>query len=267
MKKIISMITVSALALSLVACGNKEADKTGDQTEKKEKLIVATEPGFAPYEYIKDNKVVGVDMDIAQAIADSMGRELEIKQMDFDGALQAVASGKVDFVAAGVSVTDERKKTMDFSNKYVDSTEVVVVNKDAVNIEVSKNDDGEESVSLEGKIIGVQQGNVAEYWVESNAKCKELKAYTQFSQAALDLKNKRIDAIVMDLNPAKELVESNEELMILQGSEGDAILFSDSYAIAVKKGNTELVDQINKVVDQLVKDKKIEEFTKKHSAN
>ena len=94
---------------------------------KSEKLIVGTEAGFAPYEYMKGNEVVGIDMDIAKAIADEMGKELEIKNMDFDGALAAVQSGKVDFVAAGVSISPEREEAMDFSNEYVNSTEVIVV--------------------------------------------------------------------------------------------------------------------------------------------
>ena len=154
-------ITILLSTLLLVGCGSK-----------KETIIVGTEAGFAPYEYMKGNEVVGVDMDIAKAIADHLGKELEIRNMDFDGALLAVQNGTVDFVAAGVSVDEERALVMDFSIDYVDSTEVVVVNKD--NPTVASIDD------LDGKIIGVQQGNIADFWVRE-CKAKEIKRYTKFA--------------------------------------------------------------------------------------
>jgi polar amino acid transport system substrate-binding protein len=130
-KKFISILTVSVLAVTMLAGCKKESDT----------LIVGTEAGFAPYEYMEGDKVVGVDMDIAQAIADAMGKKLVIENMDFDGALMAVQNGKVDFVAAGVSVDEERQKVMDFSEDYVDSTEVVVVNKATPAVSAVSNDD------------------------------------------------------------------------------------------------------------------------------
>ena len=165
----------------------------------------------------------------------------------------AVQNGNVDFVARGVSVNEERKKVMDFSIDYVDSTEVVVVNKE--NPTVSSVDD------LDGKIIGVQQGNIADFYVEENIEAKDIKRYTKFAQAAQDLMNGKIDCIVMDLYPAQELTSSNEQLTILDGE-----LFEDRYAIAVQKGNQELLDQINKVIEQLKEEGKIEEFTAKHTS-
>ncbi|MBH1942435.1 amino acid ABC transporter substrate-binding protein [Mobilitalea sibirica] len=244
-KRLLGLLLVVILIASvLAACGTKE---------KNEKLIVGTEAGFAPYEYMEGDEVVGVDMDIAKAIAESMGKELEIKNMDFDGALLAVQNGTVDFVAAGVSVNEERKKVMDFSVDYVDSVEVVVVNKD--NPAVADVED------LDDKVIGVQQGNIADFWVEDNVNAKEIKRYTKFAQAAEDLKNGRIDCIVMDQFPAEELVAANQELAILDG-----ILFEDKYAIAVKKGNKELLDEINSVIEQLKEDGKIEEFYANHTS-
>lgn len=244
MKKGIAGIIVTAVVASVLF--------TGCGKSSKDQLIVGTEAGFAPYEYMEGDKVVGIDMDIAQAIADSMGKELVIKNMDFDGALLAVQKGTVDFVAAGVSVTEERLEKMDFSVEYVDSTEVVVVNKDTM--AVTSVDD------LAGKVIGVQQGNIADFYVEENVEAKEIKRYTKFAQAAEDLKNNKIDCIVMDQFPAEELVASNPELTILDGT-----LFEDKYAIAVKKGNKELLDQINKVIEDLKANGKIEEFTAKHT--
>ena len=241
-KKIVSIMAITALAATLfVGCGKND-----------DTLIVGTEAGFAPYEYMEGDKVVGIDMDIAQAIADSMGKELVIKNMDFDGALAAVQNGTVDFVAAGVSVNEERKKIMDFTVDYVDSTEVVVVN--TANAVVASVED------LADKIIGVQQGNIADFYVEANVEAKEIKRYTKFAQAAEDLKNGKIDCIVMDKYPAEELVAANTELSILDGE-----LFMDKYAIAVKKGNKALLDEINTVIQQLKDDGKIEEFTANHA--
>lgn len=257
MKKVLSVLLAGVCVLSMTACGSDKKDSEGS---KSDKLVVGTEAGFAPYEYMKGNEVVGIDMDISKAIADDMGKELEIKNMDFDGALAAVSSGKVDFVAAGVSIDEKRQKTMDFSHEYVNSTEVIVVNGEAPAVSAA----GEELAGsdLDGKIVAVQQGNIADIWVsnEENCKPKEVKRYTKFAQAAEDLKNNKVDCIVMDQYPAEQLIASNETLQILDG-----VLFEDKYAVAVKKGNKELLDQINKVIDKLIADGKIEEFTANHT--
>lgn len=258
MKKVMSVVLAAACVLSMAACGSKKEEES--KSAASDKLIVGTEAGFAPYEYMKGNEVVGIDMDIAKAIADDMGKELEIKNMDFDGALVAVASGKVDFVAAGVSIDEERQKTMDFSHEYVNSTEVIVVNGE--NPMVSPAGEELAGTDLDGKVIGVQQGNIADIWVTNTDNCaaKEVKRYTKFAQAAEDLKNNKIDCIVMDKYPAEQLVASNETLSILDG-----VLFEDKYAIAVQKGNTEMLDAINKVIDKLIEEGKIEEFTANHT--
>ena len=252
-KKVAGILLAGTMMISMAACGGKE------EGAKSEKLIVGTEAGFAPYEYMKGNEVVGIDMDIAKAIADEMGKELEIKNMDFDGALAAVQSGKVDFVAAGVSISPEREEAMDFSNEYVNSTEVIVVNKENPAVTPA----GEELAGsdLDGKVVAVQQGNIADIWVSNKDNCnpKEVKRYTKFAQAAEDLKNGKIDCIVMDQYPAEELVAANDTLTTLDGT-----LFEDKYAIAVKKGNKELLDEINKVINKLVEEGKIEEFTANH---
>lgn len=279
-KKLILLFMLTFILTSvLAACGTKENNDAGnnvgsnDQTNQKENndeekktadtdkkdsdntIIVGTEAGFAPYEYMVGDQVVGIDMDIAQAIADHLGKELIIRNMDFDGALMAVQNGLVDFVAAGVSIREDRLEVMDFSIEYVDSTEVVVVNKENPAV-VECSVEG-----LAGKVIGVQQGNIADFWVEENVEAKDIKRYAQFSQAAEDLKNRKIDCIVMDQLPAENLVETNPELTIIDGT-----LFEDKYAIAVKKGNTELLNEINTVIQKLIDEGKIEEFTRNHTS-
>ncbi len=258
-KRLISIIAAAVMVTAVLSgCGTKDnaaddnkADGSntgaGDDT-----IIVGTEAGFAPYEYMEGNEVVGIDMDIAQAIADYLGKELVIRNMDFDGALLAVQSGQVDFVAAGVSYDEKRDEVMDFSEEYINSTEVVVVN--AAEPAVASVED------LDGKIIGVQQGNIADFWVEENTEAKEIKRYTKFAQAAEDLKNRKIDCIVMDQFPAEELVAANPDLAILDGT-----LFEDKYAIAVDEGNKELLDKINEVIKDLKDSGKMDDIIASHT--
>ena len=278
MKKLMAMMLAGMMVFSLTACSGGSEETTAAQTEAAETtaaaeeteaaettaaeasgepLIVGTEAGFAPYEYMVGDQVVGIDMDIAQAVADKLGRPLEIQNMDFDGALLAVQQGKVDFVAAGVSVDPDRAKVMDFSDNYVDSTEVVVVN--AAEPAVTE-PTGEQ---LTGKVVGVQQGNIADLWVSNpdNTEPSEVKRYTKFAQAAEDLKNGKIDCIVMDELPAEELVASSEgALAILEGDP----LFVDQYAIAVQKGNTEMLDVINEVIAELKESGQLDEIIANH---
>ena len=268
-KKIVALLFACAAAFAMTACGNSSdssnATSAPEQTEEADsgatsggKLIVGTEAGFAPYEYLKGDQVVGVDMDIAQAIADELGLELEIQNMTFDGALIAVQQGKVDMVAAGVSVDPEREKVMDFSDNYVDSTEVIVVNAATKAVETV------DAASLEGKRIGVQQGNIADLWVSNteNVSQADIVRYTTFTQAASDLQNDKIDCVVMDEVPAQEMVAtSNGKLAIVEGDP----LFVDQYAIAVQKGNTELLEKINSVLKKLKEDGSIDQFIANHS--
>ena len=265
-KKLAAVLLAAVTAMAMVACGSDgEATTTenpdatsGAEASDDGKLIVGTEAGFAPYEYLSGDQVVGVDMDIAQEIADELDKELVIQNMDFDGALIAVQQGKVDMVAAGVSVDEERAKVMDFSGNYVDSTEVIVVNAQTKAVTTS------DAAGLEGKKVGVQQGNIADLWVSNtdNAQPGEIVRYTKFAQAADDLKNDKIDCIVMDEIPAQEMVASSDGA--LEIVEGEA-LFVDQYAIAVQKGNTELLEKINAVIIRLKEEGKIDEFIAAHS--
>ena len=271
MKKIVSLVCVGAMAVSMLAgCGNKDAAETkaaettaaettteaaGETTAAKDsgKLIMATEAGFAPYEYTEDGStVIGVDVDIANEIAKAMGKELEIQNMTFDGALLAVQQGVVDFAAAGISVTPEREEQMDFSIEYATSKQVVVVKKDAGKI--AKPED-----VTEGTVVGVQMGTTGDFYCTDDLKC-EVKQFNKYAEAAMELKNDKLDCIVMDSLPAEQLVAANDDLVILDGE-----LFTDKYAIAVKKGNTELLDQINEVLQKLVDEGKIDEFTINHT--
>lgn len=242
MRKLFKLFIIFGISFLLFGC-NKDDNK----------LVMVTEAGFAPYEYRDSSGIVGVDVDIAHEIAAAMGKELEIKDVAFDSLINELNSGKADFAAAGMSISEERKKEVDFSIEYVSSKQVIVVRKDYNKIK-SVND-------LNGKTISVQLGSVADSYVNNNYKNSKIVRQKKFLSAAEDVKAKKADCIVMDELPAKELVKNNSELTILSIE-----LFTDKYAIAVKKGNTELLNKINEVLEKLIEEGKIEEFIINHSS-
>lgn len=242
MKKLFKLFIICSISFLLFGC-NKDDNK----------LVMVTEAGFAPYEYRDSSGIVGVDVDIAREIAAAMGKELEIKDVAFDSLINELNSGKADFAAAGMSINEERKKEVDFSIEYVSSKQVIVIRKDYNKIK-NIND-------LNGKTISVQLGSVADTYVTKNFKNSKIVRQKKFLSAAEDVKAKKSECIIMDELPAKELVKNNSELIILKIE-----LFTDKYAIAVKKGNTELLNKINEVLEKLIEEGKIEEFVINHSS-
>lgn len=242
MKKLFKLFIIFGVSFLLFGCNKND-----------NKLVMVTEAGFAPYEYRDSSGIVGVDVDIAREIAAAMGKELEIKDVAFDSLINELNSGKADFAAAGMSINEERKKEVDFSIEYVSSKQVVVVRKDYNKIK-NIND-------LNGKTISVQLGSVADTYVTKNFKNSKIVRQKKFLSAAEDVKAKKSECIIMDELPAKELVKNNSELTILKIE-----LFTDKYAIAVKKGNTELLNKINEVLEKLIEEGKIEEFVINHSS-
>jgi len=235
------------------AASSAETEAPAENTGDSGKLVMVTEAGFAPYEYTEDGQtVVGVDVDIANEIAKALGRELEIQNTTFDGALLAVQQGKADFAAAGISITPEREEVMDFSIEYATSRQVVVVNKEANRVA------SVDALTADTK-IGVQSGTVADLYCSDDMGWSP-KQYNKFMEAAMDLKNDKIDCIIMDALPAEEMVAANDDLMILDGE-----VLTDRYAIAVQKGNEELLEQINGVLQKLVDEGKVDEFTVNHT--
>lgn len=240
LKKYIGICLVFILTLILSGCG-----------KNKNEIIMVTEAGFAPYEYYENGEIVGVDVAIAEEIAKELGKKLVVKNIDFDSIVSELKSGKADFAAAGMSITEERKKQVDFTIEYVTSNQVVVVKKDS-----SLND----ITQLDGKRIAVQLGTVGDSYVTENYKNSEINRQKKFLVAAEAVKNNKADCIVMDQIPAQQLVSQNPELKILDG-----ILFKDSYGMAVKKGNTELLDKMNTVLQKLIDEGKIEEYIIEYS--
>ena len=220
-------------------------------TKNENELVLVTEAGFAPYEYYEDGEIVGVDIDIAKEIAKELGKELVIKDVSFDFVINEVKSGKADFAAAGISITPERAEEVDFTMEYTTSNQVVVVKKDS---SIKNFDD------IKNKKIAVQLGTVADLYVEENYKKATVVSHKKYLSAVEDVKTGKADCIVMDELPAKAIVAENDNLKILDG-----ILFQDKYGMIVKKGNDELKDQINKVLERMVNDGTINDLVLKHS--
>lgn len=215
------------------------------------KLILATEAGFAPYEYYQDGEIVGVDIDIAREIALSLGKELVIKDVSFDFIINEIKSGKSDIGAAGMSITKERLEEVDFSVEYAVSNQVVIVPMDSKITSIDQ---------ISNQRIAVQLGTVADSYVNKNYKDATVIRQKKYLSMVEDLKAGKVDLIIMDLLPASEIVKSNDGLKIL-----DEYLFTDKYGMAIKKGNKELLDKVNDVLTRLMSEGKIEEYTIKHT--
>ena len=193
-------------------------------------LIMVTEAGFAPYEYYDGGEIVGVDVDIAREIAKYLGKTLVVKDIAFDSIINEVKTGKADFGAAGISYSEDRAKNVDFSINYSVSKQVVIV---------SNNSSINNIDSISNKKIAVQLGSIADTYVTEKYKDAIIVRQKKYLAAIEDLKTGKVDCVVMDELPAKEIVSSNSGIKILDGS-----LTNDSYGMVVKKGNKELLDAI-----------------------
>lgn len=214
-------------------------------------LIMVTEAGFAPYEYYDGGEVVGVDVDIAKEIAKYLGKTLVVKDIAFDSIINEVKTGKADFGAAGISYSDDRAKNVDFSINYSVSKQVVIV---------SNNSNINNVNNISNKKIAVQLGSIADTYVTENFKNASIVRQKKYLAAIEDLKAGKVDCVVMDELPAKEIVSTNSGIKILDGS-----LTNDSYGMVVKKGNKELLDAINTVLEKLKNEGKIDEYIINHT--
>lgn len=223
----------------------------GGCSKNENELVMVTEAGFAPYEYYDNNEIVGVDIDIANEIAKELNKKLVVKDVAFDSIINEVKSGKADFGAAGISYNDERAKQVDFSINYTISKQVVIV-KENSSIKSVKD--------VSNQKIAVQLGSVADTLLTEDYPKVTLVREKKYLAAIQDLKDNKVDAVVMDELPAKEMIKNNNNLIILDGS-----LAEDSYGMVVKKDNKELLDAINKVLERLVNDGKIDDFIIEHT--
>lgn len=269
-KKILTIVLVGLMAASLAACGKANETQTSNaasesasdskaesksdgtaqiKTVEAGKLTLATNAEFPPYEYHDGDKIVGIDMDIADAIAKKLGLEVQIEDIAFDSVILEVTSGKADIGLAGISATDERKQSVDFSDTYTTSKQLIIV-KDDSPIKGSKD--------LEGKTVGVQTGTTGDI-LASDIKDVKPERYDKGMDAVQALSQGKVDAVIIDSEVAKKFVEETSGLKVL-----DEAFADENYAIAIKKGNKELLDSVNKALSELKSDGTIDSIIAKY---
>lgn len=235
----------AVLALALMGCSNKEFKEDG-------KLIVSTNAEFQPFEYMDGNKIVGIDVDMSTQIAKDLGRTLSIQNMDFNSVVSAVTTGKVDLGVAGLTKTAERMKSVDFSEPYYDASQVIIIRKDETGIT------GKDS--LKGKKISVQQGTTGDDLATKITGDANVVRFNASTDAVTELKNGKVDAMIIDNFPANAFVKQNSDLTLVGGS-----LTSEKYCIAVRKGNEKLLAAVNKSIARLKSSGDLDQIVKKYS--
>lgn len=245
--KLLTMMLAGILATSLTACGGGSA--------KSDAITFGTNPEFPPFEFITSNGVIGefdgIDMAIAKQIGEDNSMEVKMESMEFDSLLVALQNGQIDAVIAGMTATDERRETVDFSTPYYTATQVMIVKEDS---------DITSAADMADKKICVIQGYTGEVCVKDMGYAYE--AFKKGTEAVMELVNGKCDVVVLDSATAQKYVSDNEGLKIVE----DASAFeSEEYAIAVQKGNTELLNKINKSVEKMLSDGTINELAVKYT--
>lgn len=255
LKKIILASLGLLAAVSLAACGSSDNTDLQSKIEDKGKLVVAISPDYAPFEFkaLVDGKdtIVGSDVDLAQAIADELGVDLELSSMSFDNVLSSLQSGKADIAISGLSYTEERAKVYDFSDPYYETENAFLVRK-ADLAQYNSLD------SLGQAKIAVLKGTIEEGLLKDQLSTANITALTVMGEAVNELKAGQVDAVNLEKPVAEGYVAQNDDLAIANVSlvtgEGDA------KAVALPKDSGELVATINKVIDKLNKDNKYQEY-------
>ena len=266
MKKTISLILAAVMilaAFALTGCSSGKG-KSPDDIKKAGKLIVYTEAGFAPYEFIYNNEIVGVDVEIMKEVAKKLGVKIEVSDVDFNTICASVKSGKADVGAAGITINDERKLSVDFSMPYSTTEQYIIV--------AESNDTIKTLEDLSGKKIGVQEGTTSDSAVNKLISDKVVTdtvvtGYKSPAIAAASVPNK-IDAVVTDKLTAELIVKNNSGLKTfkLVDKSGNPIAEIEEYGIAVAKGNSELLAVINEVIQELKNNGSIEKWVEDYSA-
>lgn len=254
MKKILSKIIATGLILTMglafASCSSKKS-----MTVQKGKLIMATNAYFQPYEYYEGNKIVGIDAEIAEAVAKKLGLELEIQDVEFASIIAGVQSGKYDMGMAGMTVTDERKQSVNFSTSYATGIQAIIVKEGSPVTDIDTLLSGEYS-------IGVQTGTTGDIYISDDLGSENEDKVVRFSKgndAVIALSSDKVDAVVIDNEPAKNFVAANAGLKILETPYS-----VEDYAICFNKNNTELRDEVDKALKELTDDGTIPAIIEKY---
>ena len=246
-----SSAAASSVASSTAASSEAASAAADVTTVEAGKLTMATNATFPPYEMTTDNGTIeGIDVDTAQAIADKLGLELQIDDMDFDAALLSVQQGKADIAMAGITVTDERKAVMAFSDSYATGIQSIIVPEGS---DIASVDD------LSGKKIGTQRGTTGYLYCSDDFGDDAVVAYDSGLTAVQALNNGQVDCVVIDNEPAKAYVEANPGLKILDTSYAE-----EDYAIGMNKDNTALLDAVNAALEELKADGTLQSIVDKY---
>ena len=242
MKKIISLIMVVGIMLCMFAgCGKTAQDNV---------ITMATSADFEPYEYYENDKIVGIDIDIMNAVCEKIGMQLKPEDMSFDSVIGAAQTGKSDIAMSGITITEDRKNMVDFTIPYTTTTQSIIV---AQGSAITAKAD------LKDKKIGVQINTTGDTQVTEEFGDAAVDRYQNGALAVESLKNGKVDCVVIDGEVAKALVDANEGLEII----ADAYSIEE-YAIALQKGNTELLNKINGALEELLADGTIDEIIAKY---
>ncbi len=244
MKRILSAAAVFVLAGSMLAgCGSSSSDENT--------LVMATNATFPPYEYVEGDEIVGIDPEIAAAIAEELGMELQIEDVEFDSIVAGVASGKYDMGMAGMTVDPERLESVNFSDSYATGIQSIIVKEGSP---IQSVDDLSSSTK-----IGVQQGTTGAQYAADDYGQDAVVNFNKGADAVQALVTDKVDCVIIDNEPAKSFVEANPGLKIL-----DTEYAVEDYAICVAKDNDELLDKINDALAKLKKDGTLDEIINKY---
>ena len=258
MKKFFAIALSCLLVVGMFAgCGNSAAEETTVAAEAAEVstiedgvLIMATNAAFPPYEMIADDgSIEGIDAEVAGAIAEKLGLELQIDDMDFDAALLAVQQGKADIVMAGVSVTEDRLMVMNFSDTYATGIQSVIVKEGS---DVTMDNLGE-------KMIGTQRGTTGYIYASGDYGEDHVTAYDNGASAVQALMNGQVDCVIIDNAPAQEFVAANPGLTLLDGA-----WVEEEYAIGLNKDNAGLLEAVNQALAELIADGTVQSIVDKY---
>ena len=256
MKKVLAIAIAALMVVSMAACAKQEAAPAAAEptvkTVQAGKLIMATNAAFPPYEFVADDgkTIIGVDAEIAGMIAKELGLELQIEDMEFSSILTAVQTGKVDVGLAGMTVTEERLKNVNFSNVYAKGVQSVIVPEGS---DITSIDD------LAGKKIGVQESTTGHIYCEDDFGAENITAFPNGANAVEALKSGKVECVVIDNNPAKEFVKANAGLKIL-----DTAYAEEDYAAAMSKDNEDLLKKFNEVLDKKIADGTVQSILDKY---
>ncbi len=255
MKKVLAMLLASVMVLGMAACSKPAEETTTTTTETKETLVMGTNAEFPPYEYHEGDAIVGIDAEVAAAIAEKLGMDFKIEDMAFDSIIPAVQAGKVTMGMAGMTVTEERLLEVDFTDTYATGVQVVIVKEGS---EITSVDD---LFDKGGYKIGVQTGTTGDLystWDLEDAGLATIERYNKGADAVQALVTGKIDCVVIDNEPAKAFVAENEGLAIL-----DTEYAVEDYAICMAKGN-ELYDDVNNALKELIADGTVQAIVDKY---